>query len=100
MTESINSFIINSVVLRDKSQYRLFYTNTSLENSQQKGIIGTLRPDGFQWSETRGLEVTSIGSGFDSNNVEQYYHGDTNGFVYQHDIGNNFDGSNNICRSL
>jgi hypothetical protein len=98
LTESINSFIINSVVLRDKSQYRLFYTNTSLENSQQKGIIGTLRPDGFQWSETRGLEVTSIGSGFDSNNVEQYYHGDTNGFVYQHDIGNNFDGSNILAR--
>ena len=89
---------ITSMVIRDKSQYRLFYTNTSLENSQQKGIIGTLRPDGFQWSETRGLEVTSIGSGFDSNNVEQYYHGDTNGFVYQHDIGNNFDGSNILAR--
>ena len=77
LTESINSFIINSVVLRDKSQYRLFYTNTSLENTQQKGIIGTLRPEGFQWSETRGLEVTAIGSGFDNNSVEQYYHGDT-----------------------
>jgi hypothetical protein len=98
LTESINSFIINSVVLRDKSQYRLFYTNTSLENSQQKGIIGTLRPDGFQWSETRGLEVTAIGSGFDNNSVEQYYHGDTNGYVYQHDIGNNFDGANILAR--
>ena len=98
LTESINSFIINSLVLRDKSQYRLFYTNTSLENSQQKGIIGTLRPDGFQWSETRGLEVTAIGSGFDNNNVEQYYHGDTNGFVYQHDTGNDFDGTNILAR--
>ena len=98
LTESINSFIINSVVLRDKSQYRLFYTNTSLENSQQKGIIGTLRPEGFQWSETRGLEVTAIGSGFDNNSVEQYYHGDTNGYVYQHDIGNNFDGANILAR--
>ena len=98
LAENINTFVINSVVLRDKSQYRLFYTNTSLEQTQQKGIIGTLRPDGFQWSETRSLEVTAIGSGFDSNNVEQYYHGDTNGYVYQHDTGNNFDGANILAR--
>ena len=98
LAENINTFVINSVVLRDKSQYRLFYTNTSLENSQQKGIIGTLRSDGFQWSETRGLEVTAIGSGFDNNGIEQYYHGDTNGYIYQHDTGNNFDGSNILAR--
>ena len=98
LAENINSFVIDSVVLREKSQYRLFYTDTSLEQTQQKGIIGTLRPNGFQWSETRSLEVTAIGSGFDNNNVEQYYHGDTEGFVYQHDTGNSFDGSNILAR--
>jgi hypothetical protein len=98
LAENINTFVIDSVVLREKSQYRLFYTDTSLEQTQQKGIIGTLRPNGFQWSETRSLEVTAIGSGFDSNNVEQYYHGDTEGFVYQHDTGNSFDGSNILAR--
>ena len=98
LAENINTFVIDSVVLREKSQYRLFYTDTSLEQTQQKGIIGTLRPDGFQWSETRSLEVTAIGSGFDSNNVEQYYHGDTNGYVYQHDTGNDFDGANILAR--
>ena len=34
----------------------------------------------------------------DSNNIEQYYHGDTNGFVYQHDIGNSFDGTDILAR--
>jgi len=98
LTESINSYIITSLVLREKSQYRLFYTNTSLEQTQQKGIIGTLRPNGFQWSETRSLEVTAIGSGFDNNNVERYYHGDTEGYIYQHDTGNTFDGSSILAR--
>lgn len=98
LTESINSFIITSLVLREKSQYRLFYTDTSLEQTQQKGIIGTLRPNGFQWSETRSLEVTAIGSGFDGSNVEQYYHGDTEGYVYKHDTGNSFDGTNILAR--
>lgn len=98
LTESINSYIISSIVLREKSQYRLFYTDTTIQNSSQRGIIGTLRPNGFQWSETRGIEVTEIGSGFDQNGVEQYYHGDTDGYVHVHDSGNDFDGSTILAR--
>mgnify|MGYP001158327573 CR=1 FL=1 len=98
LTESINSYIISSIVLREKSQYRLFYTDTTKNNSEQRGIIGTLRPDGFQWSETRGIESTEIGSGFNENGIEEYYHGDTNGYVYVHDSGNDFDGSNILAR--
>ena len=98
LTESINSYIISSIVLREKSQYRLFYTDTSKNNTEQRGIIGTLRPNGFQWSETRGIESTEIGSGFNENGIEEYYHGDTNGYVYVHDSGNDFDGSNILAR--
>ena len=98
LTEAINSYIISSIVLREKSQYRLFYTDTTKNNSEQRGIIGTLRPDGFQWSETRGIESTEIGSGFNENGIEEYYHGDTNGYVYVHDSGNDFDGSNILAR--
>ena len=98
LAENINNYTISSLVLREKSQYRLFYTDTSLEQTQQKGIIGTLRPEGFQWSETRGIEVTEIGSGFDANGVEKYYHGSTTGYVYIHDSGNDFDGTNVLAR--
>ena len=98
LAETINNFVISSVVIREKSQYRLFYTNTSLNKNQQRGIIGTLRPNGFQWSETRALEVTEIGSGFNENGIEEYYHGDTDGYVYVHDSGNDFDGSNILAR--
>ena len=93
LAETINDFTINSLVIREKSQYRLYYTKTGGADSVQKGIIGTLRPNGFQWSETLGIKVTAIGSNFDNNGVEVYYHGDTNGFVYLHDTGNNFNGS-------
>lgn len=98
LAESINIFTINSVVLREKSQYRLFYTNTGASDTTQRGIIGTLRPNGFEWSETRGLEVTAIGSGFDSSGIEQYYHGDTNGNVYLHDSGADFNGTSILAR--
>jgi len=93
LAENVNNYIINSVVLREKSQYRLFYSNEGLTNSAQRGIIGTLRPNGFEWSETKGIEVTAIGSGFDTNGIERYYHGDTDGYVHVHNSGDNFDGS-------
>jgi hypothetical protein len=98
LAENINNYTISSLVLREKSQYRLFYTDTTEPAAQQKGIIGTLRPEGFQWSETRGIEVTEIGSGFDANGVEKYYHGSTTGYVYIHDSGNDFDGTNVLAR--
>ena len=100
LAENISTYTIASVVLREKSQYRLFYSDTSggTAESAQRGIIGTLRPNGFQWSETRGLEVTEIGSGFNENGIEEYYHGDTNGYVHVHDSGNSFDGTDILAR--
>ena len=64
-----------------------------MTNASQRGIIGTLRPNGFEWSEMLGMEVTAIGSGFDTNGIEKYYHGDTDGYVYLHNSGDNFDGA-------
>ena len=93
LAQKVNEYTISSVVLREKSQYRLFYTDTDLTNATQRGIIGTLRPNGFEWSEMLGMEVTAIGSGFDTNGIEKYYHGDTNGYVYLHNSGDDFDGS-------
>jgi len=98
LANNINSYVISSVVIREKSQYRLFYTDITLEESQQRGIIGTLRPDGFQWSETRGIEITEVGSGFNTNGIEKYYHGSTAGYVYNHDSGNDFDGTSILAR--
>jgi hypothetical protein len=98
LARNVNDYVISSMVHRDKSQYRLFYTDTTKNKSEQRGIIGTLRPDGFQWSETRGIEVTEIGTEFNETGVEEHFHGDTDGYVYLHDSGNDFDGSNILAR--
>ena len=89
------SNIFTSCVIRNKSQYRLFYTTTSQAPANSKGIIGTIRDKGFEWSETLGVQARSIISGFDTDNNEQFYHGDNDGYVYIHDNGNSFshDGS-------
>ncbi len=91
IADSINSYIITSGVLRSKSQYRLFYTDTSKSAAISKGIIGTLTRNGFEWSETKGIQANGFASGLDQNGVEQLYHGDNTGYIYNHDTGNAFN---------
>ena len=98
VTQNINLYRITSVVIREKSQYRLFYSNVNAVAAGQRGIIGTLRQNGFEWSETKGLEVTEIGSGFDKDGVEVYYHGNNTGYVHIHDSGDDFDGTAILAR--
>jgi len=90
---SVNSFTITSAVLRSKSQYRLFYSSDNQSSVSSKGIIGTLTPNGFEWSETLGIQAVGFTTGFDNNGVEQEYHGDNAGYVYNHDTGNTFTAS-------
>ena len=81
----------SSVVIRDKSQYRMFYSTSTDTAATSKGIIGTLRPNGFEWSETLGIQAPAIASGFNSSGVEKFYHGDRDGYIYNHDTGNAFN---------
>ena len=81
----------NSVIIRDKSQYRMFYSADTESTAGSKGIIGTLRPNGFEWSETLGIQAPAITSGFNSSGLEKFYHGDRDGYIYNHDTGNSFN---------
>lgn len=91
---SINTFTITSTVLRSKSQYRLFYTVATESALTSKGIIGTLTPNGFEWSETLGIQALGLASGFNAAGIEKIYHGDKDGYIYNHDAGNSFNSEN------
>lgn len=91
LASNINEYTIDSVVLRSKSQYRLFYSNPILNYETAKGIIGTLTSNGFEWSETEGIQAYGLVSGFNENGVEVFYHGDKNGYIYNHDTGSQFN---------
>mgnify|MGYP003633631872 FL=1 len=95
IADGIGTFNLSTIVIRDKSQYRLYYGNSGTGDSSQ-GIIGTLRTNAqgftqFQWSETSGIDASAAAtSGFDSSGVEQFYHGNYAGFTFNHDIGDSF----------
>jgi hypothetical protein len=87
---------ISSVVIRDKSQYRLFYPSGGLE-SAEKGIIGVLKSNpsgqiGWEYSDIRGIKPSCCDSGFISG-VEKVIHGGFDGYVYLQESGNTFNGT-------
>lgn len=90
IANNIDAFEINSTVIRSKSQYRLFYSGASSAPSTARGIIGTFRGQSFEWSETVGIQAFGLNSGFDKDSIERYYHGDKDGYIYNHDVGNSF----------
>ena len=96
IADNIGTYNISTIVIRDKSQYRLYY-GTSSTGTASEGIIGTLKTNEqgftqFQWAETFGIDAsTAAASGFNSSGVEKHYHGDYNGYVYNHDTGNSFN---------
>ena len=102
VNEIINNFAnytISSMVIRERSQYRLFYYQSGQAVSGQKGIIGTFKYNSegipaFEWSQTKGLPVKFCTSDVNNDGTEVLYHTDETGYVYKHDIGNSFDGAN------
>ena len=87
---------ISSVVIRDKSQYRLFYPSGGAESSE-KGIIGVLKSNpsgqiGWEYSDIRGIKPSCCDSGFISS-VEKVIHGGFDGYVYLQESGNTFNGT-------
>jgi hypothetical protein len=95
-------YTISSIVIRERSQYRLFYYQSGQADSGQQGIIGTFKYSAegvpaFEWSQTKGLPVKFCTSDLNSSGTEVIYHADESGYVYQHDVGNSFDGNNVVA---
>jgi len=82
----------DSVVIPDKTQYRIFFTKDGQGASLSKGAICVLKKEAFEFSETRGIQVACTDTFVESGDVI-VLHGDTNGFVQRQEDGNTFDGT-------
>jgi len=86
-----------SVVIRNKSQYRILGYNTNITQENAQGILGTQFAgqggEGMAWAETRGIRAYVADSRF-YQNIETIVFGNDDGYLYQMEDGNNFDGAN------
>ena len=90
---------VTSTVIRNKSQYRLFYpTDGGLEGSS-KGLLAVIKSNpntgqlGFEYADIKGLKVSSCDSDYISN-VETVVHGGYDGYIYLQESGNVFTTAN------
>jgi len=83
----------NSCVIREKSQYRIFAYRSATTSGNSKALLATQLQDSLAWSDIRGIKVYSSFSEYDGG-VEYIYFGEDDGYVYQMEQGNTFDGTN------
>ena len=86
----------SSLTLREKSQYRIFGFASTTTAAASKGIIGT-QLQGAQgaeinWSETTGIKAFVADSTY-TGKTEVALFANDDGYVYQMESGNSFDGS-------
>ena len=95
LTSGNTSF--SSVTIREKSQYRIFGFASTTTAAASKGIIGTqiqgAQGTGLNWAETTGIKAYVADSTY-TGKTETVIFANDDGYVYQMESGNSFDGSN------
>lgn len=87
----------SSIVLREKAQYRIFSYISSDQQKDAKGFIGTKFSDqgssNIQWAETKGIQAY-VADGRYVPDQEITVFANSDGYVYQIEVGSSFDGAN------
>ena len=83
----------HSVVIPDRSQYRIFFTKGVVGQSSTTGVACVLKGQTFEFSELRGIKPASTDSFVKAGDVIVLHGGYSNGYVYRQESGNTFDGS-------
>ena len=83
-----------SVLIRNKSQYRIFAYLPTLDKTRSRGLIATKfiaqGGEGVSWSTTRGIKANVADSTY-SGSAEVIMFANDDGFCYEMDSGNSFD---------
>ena len=85
----------SSLVIREKSQYRIFGFNRSITATSSQGLMATQLQDSLAWGELRGLRAFVADSNYNGTS-ELIVFAHTDGYVYKMEAGNSFDGGNII----
>ena len=96
--EGVSTDRISSLVIRNKTQYRLFFPTDAQLASAALGIIGVIKAGveggiGWEDADLKGIKPACAASGFISG-VETILHGGYDGYIHKQESGNTFDGTN------
>ena len=85
-----DSSLFESVVIPDKTQYRIFFTKDTVADNLTRGIVCVMRGDKYEFSEILGIRPSCTDTFIDSGDVT-VLHGSFDGFIHRQEKGNTFD---------
>ena len=87
-----DSLLFESVIIPDKTQYRIFFTKNGESDGITRGVTCVAREQGFEFSEMRGIKPSCTDTFVNAGDVI-VLHGDFAGHIHRQDKGNTFDGT-------
>ena len=96
--DNVSTERVPSLVIRGKTQYRLFFPTDAQAQSAAQGIIGVIKAGveggmGWEYADIKGIKPACCASGFISG-TETVVHGGYDGYVYKQETGDTFNGTN------
>jgi len=87
-----DSVDFDSIVIPDKTQYRIFFNKSGQASTLSRGVTCVLKKEGFEFSELKGFKTTCTDTFVETGDVISL-HGDIDGFIHRQEIGSTFDGT-------
>ena len=87
-----NASGFRSLVIPNKTQYRVFFTKSGVAQTVTEGVITSLRGQRFEFANLKGIRPTSTDT-VTSATETIIIHGGEGGYVYRQESGNDFDGT-------
>lgn len=81
-----------SIVIPDKTQYRIFFSKDSRADNITEGVICVMKGQTFEFSKMKGIKPTCTDTFVSAGDVIAL-HGSTSGYIQRQESGSNFDGT-------
>ena len=87
-----NASGFRSLVIPNKTQYRVFFTKSGVLQATTEGVLTSLRGQSFEFANIKGIRPTSTDTVTTATETI-VIHGGDGGYVYRQESGNDFDGT-------
>ena len=87
-----NADEFRSIVIPNKTQYRVFFSKTGVAESITNGLICSMRGQNFEFAKLVGIKPSSSDNLVETTGTT-IVHGGHDGYVYQQETGNDFNGT-------
>ena len=88
----VDAALFESVVIPDKTQYRIFFAKDGQGEDNTRGVICVMKGQNFEFAELRGIKPSATDTFVEAGDV-LVLHGGYDGFIHRQEKGNDFDGT-------